>query len=438
MSILRDRRVQFTAFAALLILPAAYFVGAGAADTEPSLVVPVQRGPFVVTVTTSGELQAREAVNITGPPTAQQVEVYQMRIASIVPEGTVVDSGQVVAELDRSQVATKLAEVSLALQKAEAVYEQAMLDSTLALSQARDEIENLDLALEERRLAEEQAQYEPPTVQRQAAIELEKAQRALDQATLDYRTKVEQSRAKMREVGADLERQRNQLAIVQDVMDRFTVRAPAPGMVIYVKEWNGRKRTTGSQVSSWDPTVATLPDLTQMESQTYVNEVDIRKVSPGQTVALTLDSDPSKQLSGRVTNVANVGEQRPNSDAKVFEVVIAITQQDTTLRPGMTTGNAIETGQYEDVLFVPIEALGSEEGVPFVYLVTGTGVRKQEVVAGPMSEDHVIIETGLDEDDRVLLVPPADGASMEIDRLPDAPNRPSDAPAEPVASGEPA
>src|SRR3970282_1354338 len=111
--------------------------------------------------------------------------------------------------------------------------------------------------------------------------------------------------------------------------------------------------TTGSQVSSWDPAVATLPDLTQMESVTYVNEIDVRKVAVGQPVVITLDADPSKRLTGRVTSVANVGEQRPNADAKVYEVKVAVEQSDTTLRPGMTTGNAIETFRTDDALFVP-------------------------------------------------------------------------------------
>ena len=88
----------------------------------------------------------------------------------------------------------------------------------------------------------------------------------------------------MREVGADLERQRNKLGVIQGGMQGSTVRAPAAGMVIYQKEWNGQKLTAGSQISAWDPTVATLPDLTHMESVTYVNEVDVHKVAPGQPV----------------------------------------------------------------------------------------------------------------------------------------------------------
>jgi len=58
-------------------------------------------------------------------------------------------------------------------------------------------------------------------------------------------------------------------------------------MVIYVKEWNGRKRTVGSQVNAWEPGVATLPDLTQMESVTYVNEIDVRKLAVGQPGAFS-------------------------------------------------------------------------------------------------------------------------------------------------------
>jgi len=133
-------------------------------------------------------------------------------------------------------------------------------------------------------------------------------------------------------------------------------------MVIYVREWNGKKKTVNSMVSPWDPTVATLPDLSVMESLTYVNEIDVRKLRLGQPVTVTLDADPSKVLRGTVKQVANVGEQRPNSDAKVFEVVVDIEKPDTTLRPGMTTGNEVETEALSDVLYIPLDALAVGEG----------------------------------------------------------------------------
>jgi len=375
-------------------------------------VVPVKRGDFSVTVTTSGELRARKFVQITVPANAQEAEAYQLKIASLVPEGTVVKEGEVVAELDRSPLAAKVQEVSLALQKAEAQHTQAQLDTTLTLSQAREDLRSMQLQLEEKRIAKDQAVYEAPSVRRQAEIDNEKATRGLAKATTDYKTKTEQAVAKMREVGADLERQRNRLGTINDVMAGFTIKAPAAGMVIYVKEWNGRKKTAGSQVSPWEPTVATLPDLSQMESITYVNEIDVRKLSVNQSVAIALDADPSKLLKGIVVQVANVGEQRPNADAKVFEVRVNVEVADTTLRPGMTTSNAVLTQTVKNALFIPLEAVQSDSGRTFVYRKSGGTISRQEIATGAMSDDEVVVVRGLTADDRVLLVPPVNGLKM--------------------------
>jgi hypothetical protein len=199
-----------------------------------------------------------------------------------------------------------------------------------------------------------------------------------------------------------------------------------------VKEWNGKKKNTGSQVNSWDPAVATLPDLTRMESITYVNEIDVRKITVGQPAVLTLDSDPTKRLKGKVTSVANMGEQRPNQDAKVYEVRIVIEQADTTLRPGMTTGNAIETFSVANALYVPLEAVSSQDGVPFVYRQDGGTVTKQEVVTGSMNDDEVVVLKGLHENDRVLLSPPESKERIALVRLPDSPVQPP----KPVSGGD--
>src|SRR5260370_210807 len=243
----RPTRRLLIGVAAAILVPSAWLLARGPAAPDNSLVARVKRGPFAVTVNTSGELRARQFVQITAPAGAQQAGAWQMKIQSIVPEGTVVKQGDVVAELDRSTLASKLAEVQLALTKAQAQYEQAMLDSTLTLSTARENIRTMELALEEKRLAKEEAVYEAPTVRRQAEIDYERAERALAQARTDYVTKTEQARAKMREVGADLQRQRNFLGVVQDVMAGVTIRAPPPGDVMYVDEC---KRVETREVAS--------------------------------------------------------------------------------------------------------------------------------------------------------------------------------------------
>jgi RND family efflux transporter MFP subunit len=238
--------------------------------------------------------------------------------------------------------------------------------------------------------------------------------RGLDRSKSNYQTKLKQAIAKMAEVGAERDQHANRLRIIQDVMSAFTVRAPSPGMVIYVREWNGKKKGVGSQWSPWDASVATLPDLTQMESFTYVNEVDVRKVSVGQKVKISLDADPTKKLTGTVTQVANVGEQRPNQDSKVFEVKITIVEADTTLRPGMTTSNAIGTATIPGVLSIPLEAVTGDSAASYVYKVDGRRVVKQQIVTGAMNDNEIIVKRGLATGDRVLLTVPTNSAALEL------------------------
>lgn len=426
MGFLRSRRFLIAAAVLVIGVPATILLARDKGTGESTLIAQVKRGDFNVTVTTSGELRAPKFVQVTLPPNAQMAQVYQpMKILSLVPEGTIVKEGDKVAEIDRSPFANKQTEVTLSLQKAEAQYEQAMLDSTLKLSKAREDMKTMQLTLEEKRIAKEQSVYEAPSVKRQAEIDYEKATRALDQAKLDYKTQTEVAQAKMREVGADRDRQKNLLNNIMNVMAALTITAPAPGMVIYVKEWSGKKKTTGSSVNPWEPAVATLPDLSIMESLTYVNEIDVRKLRVGQTVKVTLDADPSKELVGTVKQVANVGEQRPNSDAKVFEVVVNIEKPDTALRPGMTTGNAVSTQSLKDVLYIPLDALVVEDGVSLVFKQDGGRVTKQEVATGAMNDDEVVIVKGLDEGQIVLLSPPLNRNELVVNRLPGSENMPA-------------
>jgi hypothetical protein len=132
-----------------------------------------------------------------------------------------------------------------------------------------------------------------------------------------------------------------------------------------------------------------------------------------------------------IKQVANVGEQRPNADAKVFEVLVNIEKPDSSLRPGMTTGNEVETQALKDVLFIPLDALVVEDGVSIVFKQDGGRVIKQEVATGAMNDDEVVIVKGLNEGETVLLSPPLNRAELEVQRLPGSENAPP-----PGASGD--
>ncbi|NME69410.1 efflux RND transporter periplasmic adaptor subunit [Flammeovirga aprica] len=376
-------------------------------SSEEVLLTKARFGDLHINVSTTGELEAKNFVEIQGPMKMQQAGIWETKLNSLVPEGTVVKKGDKVAQLDASSLADKLTQRQSDLTKAESQWEQNKLDTALQLSQERDKIINLEFSVEEKKLALEQSAFEPPATIKQAEIEVLKAERDLEQTKSNYSVKQQQLSAKMREITATLNEAKRKVQFLQDLFAEFTIFAPEEGMVIYAKDWNGKKKKEGSTIRGWDPVVATLPDLSVMISKTYVNEVDIRKIKPEQKVMLGLDAFPDKALTGKVTKVANVGEQKPNSDAKVFEVIILVNESDSTLRPSMTTSNVIQTNFIENTLLLPLEAIHAEgDSINYVYKKAVSGFEKREVKTGEMNDKDIEILEGLSPDDVVALSTP--------------------------------
>ncbi|MCK4466601.1 MAG: efflux RND transporter periplasmic adaptor subunit, partial [Bacteroidales bacterium] len=375
------------------------------------LEVEVKKGKFEIVVTTTGELQAENSEEITAPAELRMVRLYNIKIQDLIPEGTVVDSGDYVAKLDRSEGDSRLKDILDELEKAESKLLKTKLDTTISLRNLRDDLINLEFAMEEKEITLEQSKFEPPATIRQATINLDKARRAYEQAKKNYTLKVRQAKADMREAEIDLAKKTRQRNEMMDVLNKFTITAPSPGMVIYHKEWSGNKRKVGSNISPWDRVVATLPDLSSMISKTYINEIDISKIKTGQEVQIGVDAFPEKEYSGEVFEVANIGEQLPNTDAKVFEVVIKVDETDPILRPAMTTSNQIITTTFEDVLYLPLEAIHVNDSIPFVYKKNGV---KQIVVIGKSNENEIIIEQGLEEGNKVLLTIPENPEKFKL------------------------
>jgi len=405
--------VSYSVLGVILVSFIWYFSASGTTTKSDVLVSPTT-GQFLVTVTTTGELQAKNSIDIKGSENARAAGIWQMKLSNIIAEGTVVKKGDFVGELDKSEITGKLKESQLSLQKLEAQFLQTKLDSTLTLSLARDELVNLFYAQEEKKIVMEQSAYEAPAMKRQAEIDFERAQRNYGQAKKNYVTKTQQSIAKTQASEVDLMKEKQRLELYVKTVTEFTIKAPADGMVIYSREWNGKKKVVGSTINSWDPTVATLPDLREMESITYVNEIDIQKIAVGQKVKLKLDADPNKPLTGSVTTVANIGEQRPNSDSKVFEVRVKVLESDTTLRPAMTTANEILVAKLEDALSIPLECVHTEGTTTFVFKKDGGNVVKQEVKLGQMNESATVVLAGITQKDQLYLSSPAEADKMKM------------------------
>jgi HlyD family secretion protein len=381
----------------------------------------VSKGLFEITVVNSGELIAENSIDILGPdvlmglsggPGGGHMRIMDMKIQDMIPEGTIVKTGDYIAQIDRSSYSNTLKDELDKLQTYQNNYDMKVLDTAVTLTNLRDEIKNQKYVVEEAQITLEQDKYEPPATIRQAEKNLDKVQRALEQKIKAYSLKVSQNKADIAAQKLKLDDEKELINNLQDFLSKFTVTAPASGMVIYKKDRLGNKRKTGSSINPFDRVIATLPDLTSMLSKMYVNEIEISKVKKDQKVTINVDAFPGKLYIGKVLTIANVGEVLPNSDSKMFEVQIKIDGIDTDLRPSMTTTNKIIINTYNDVTYVPTECVhANADGIPFVY---GRNKTKNIVLLGEANDKNVIIRKGLKPGEKVYAIQPEDAEDFRI------------------------
>lgn len=399
----------------MILLVLWYFLGR-TDKTESTIIVPAKFGEFRVLVTTSGELEAKSSEDIKGPSGLRDFRIWQVKINDIIPDGTVVDSGAYVADLDRSDLMDQMKDVETELEKLQSQYTKIQLDTSMEMRNAREELINLRYNLEELQLRYDQSKYEPPATIRQIQIDLEKGQRAYEQAQNNYQLKLDKARANMQEVSATLQQTERKYSQINTILKQFRIYAPKAGMVIHRRNWDGSKQGIGSTIQTgWDNVVASLPNLTEMISKTYVNEIDISKVRTGQKVEIGVDAFPDRSYTGEIIEVANIGEQLRNSNAKVFEVRIMINESDTILRPAMTTKNTIITDVIPNAVFIPLESVHTIDSISFVYF-SGRQTR-QQVKLGRSNQNEIVVIEGLKEGDLIYLAPPANAEKWKLINL---------------------
>jgi len=393
----------------------------------------VKKGLFEITVSNSGELITEKSVDIKGPIIGQatnqgdnhgdnhggnqgggrqggpqgmgsDMRAQDLKILNIVPEGTIVKEGDYVAQLDKSSYNNTLKTELDNLSTLQASLQMKILDTAVVLTNLRDDIKNQVYVVEEASIVLDQSKYEPPATIRKAAMDLDKARRTLEQKKMGYSLKLAQSLSEINNQKQILARRTRYVTDLEQYLAKFTITAPSSGMIIYKKDRNGTKRKEGSSINPFDGVIATLPDLSTMISKIYVSEIDVSKVKTGKKVNIIVDAFPKKTYSGTVNSIANVGEQLPNSDAKMFEVQIKVDGSDPALRPSMTTGNKIIIRTYNDAVFIPTECVQTgADSIPFVFEKNRT---KQIVVLGESNDKNIIVEKGLEPGSSIYLVPP--------------------------------
>ncbi|MBI2840474.1 MAG: HlyD family efflux transporter periplasmic adaptor subunit, partial [Acidobacteria bacterium] len=133
---------------------------------------------------------------------------------------------------------------------------------------------------------------------------------------------------------------------------KASIRSPIDGIVLARKVEPGQTVAASFQA----PVLFTLAeDLAQMELQVDVDEADVGQVREGQPTTFTVDAYPHRKYPA---SIKRVGYGSQTKDGVVsYKTVLAVNNDDLTLRPGMTATAEITTVKCAAVLLVPNAAL---------------------------------------------------------------------------------
>jgi len=157
----------------------------------------------------------------------------------------------------------------------------------------------------------------------------------------------------------------------------------------------------GSKVSAGRP-VFQVMDLQDMLVRAQVEEVDIPLVQKEQEVDVYLDAYPDRVFRGKVIQVG-VKAESGSGGSTVFPVVVQLDRSDVPLRLGYSATLDIKALHKTGVISVPVVAVLSEEGRDYVYVVEDGKAHRREVRTGIKAGEWVEVLSGLEEGERVVV-----------------------------------
>ena len=148
----------------------------------------------------------------------------------------------------------------------------------------------------------------------------------------------------------------------------------------------------GDSVNQSTPAIV-LVDRSTLYVELQIDESHVVKLSPGNKATISLEATPNLKLSGSVTYINPVGKS--NQGVVYYDVRVALDQADSTILIGATANVTIYAGQAQNVMTVPVSAVGSDAIGEYVYVIGSDGNAQQvTVVSGQILPDNTVIVTG--------------------------------------------
>lgn len=371
--------------------------GAGVEET-----LEVRRGPFEETFLLTGELEAARAVQLVVPQTPS----WRVDIRWLAEDGTAVEKGDRVIELDNSEFVNDLEDKERSLQEKLSELERQEAEALDQIGQKEFAVTRAEAELKKARI---QAELPEGIVPRQELadlrLELEKAEGELEKARAELRSERESSEADLEIQRIEIEKARREIEVARASIEELTLEAPTDGLfLVETLRREDRKIQVGDTV--WAGlTVGTIPDLSSLRVRARLPDVDDGRVLPGMDARVALDAYPDETLDGEVTQVTPIArEEGSESLRRFFDVEVALAESDPErLIPGMSARVEVVRATREDALLVPRVAVVRDgvgrqgdgtDGETWVLRADG---ERMPVRLGPCGPLECVVEEGLEE-----------------------------------------
>jgi HlyD family secretion protein len=396
-----DKRTSFVArnrwlLWTLAIGVAVVFLASFMTRSNPVLVraATAERTTIRSVVSTNGKVEPVENFEAHTPIATTVRKLY-------VKEGDGVKKGQLLAELDDASALSdalsamarvRAADADLSAIKAGGIREE-VLTLQSQMTKAKTERDAAQKNLDAMKALEQQGAASP--------AEVASAQTRLDRANADV-TLIEQKqkgRYSSPEIGrVEAQKQDAQAAYdaAEDTLAKLNIRAPFDGTVYSLPVLQGAYINAGDLVLE-------VADLSKVRVRAFVDEPDIGRLAPGNKVEITWDALRNRTWESVVTEVPTVIKQ--HGARNVGEVVCIVDNGDMKLLPNVNVGVTIVTGEHQNVLAVPREAIHLADGQTFVYEIVNDELRRRNVKTAISNLTSVEITSGLEEHAEVALAP---------------------------------
>ena len=237
------------------------------------------------------------------------------------------------------------------------------------------------------------------------------ALRELDRARKASVSKLAQAEAKRRSAEAQYNVQTRQRKELAEQSEKCFIRAKKPGLVVYGggddgNYWGNEGRVREGATVRERQTIITIPDLSRMTMKVSIHESYIKKIKKDQKVKIAVDAFPEKSLTGVVYKVAVLPDSQNrwlNPDLKVYQTTIYVDGTQDWLKPGMTAKAQIMVARFENVSYIPVQAVVPTDGKQTALVKTASGVETRELEVGEFNDEFIEIKKGLVPGEKVQL-----------------------------------